>query len=319
MNNNDYSSLVYQGLVNKDKSKNNKSIDFTLQQLVLNLAIMAYEYENMPKEIPIDLVEKNLFYTGQSVFFEVGGHYMCTQAVANGDTLNVYGVPTQYKPYGVNGAQFDNVYVDDYVFMNDKELVTYDKNAVLLWNFVDGRSTYSIIEPILSRLNYIWQSIGITEALSRAKLLFITSQNSKKSAEAEMKRLFDGISPVISITDKSLTDSFTNIETGNNANDIQPLWNDFDKTFGLLLTCFGFNSNSEPSKKARLNIAEVESNNEIVRTMREAGLFYRQKAVDEINELFGLDIKVKMRNDDDDEDVEYIVEDDITDNDEGDE
>lgn len=276
-------SLAYTETLTKSKT-NRDPLDATLRLIIINLCNNMFEYEGMPKEIPTKLMEKILFDQGQAVFFQEAGQYFAL-GCANEKSLDVYNRMVAVKPIGLNGRNFPTKQV--------VETSDTAKNAVLIWNNLERISTWVAIAPIVNRLNYIWQSIGLVQALSRAKLMIKTSQNMKASVTKEMEKLFDGMSPVVAITDKYMEDNMETIETGVNANDVNPLWYDFDKTFALLLTCLGINSNMQADKKERMIVDEINSNNELIDLFKASMYEMRVEACNEINEVFGLNVSVK--------------------------
>lgn len=270
------------------------NIENILMQLFKNLTIKMFKWSNVPEEIPFYAIEKLIFYSGQVVFFSVGGKYF-VQSCAVGQDINIYGESVQATPIAPNGTPWNQVQIRPLMKIDDNNntVTIKEQDAVLIKNNIDSLSSYVIIEPFVKRLAYIFNSIGVVGALSRIKCLLKASPKQKAVIEKELKNLFDSPSPVFVVGDKGIVDQMETIDLGVDSN-VDNQWFDFDKTFSYLLMFCGIDSNLGVDKKERLISGEVESSNQIIELFRKTMLEFRQKAVEKINELYGLNISVEF-------------------------
>lgn len=265
------------------------SIKDNLYLLFTEMSLQMFQYKNLPKEIPDYMLEYSLLRFGQAVFFEKGGHYFCLPCVNQGG-LSIYGEPYKVNAIAINGGMF----VEGLITRPTDENGNIIKvNSVWIKNNIYNISTLGIMQPIINRLDYLWKTMGINTAMTRAQYILQCSQNAKSVVKREMDRLLDCENPFMLVQDKDFTDT---MEKGILNTKVEYLcdkyWFDFDKLFTYLCTFLGINTNFSSQKKERVVIAEVEVNNELINYFKDSMKNFRLKAVDEINEMYGLNIEL---------------------------
>ena len=257
---------------------------------LMELAISTFEWKNLPDSVDERYMELSLFNEGSAVFFndeELG--YLALKCLNNG-MLNVYNVPTNRRAFAVNGYQ--------------KQLS--DKDSVIIWNNRMREPSWALVQYYAKRL---WEYDRIIDVNIRAQKtpVVIQGTEAQRLTLENLYKEYDGNAPII-MADKSLdlgnvlkvaktdapfvSDKIYTMKT--------QLWNE-------ALTALGI-SNVSFQKKERLISDEVTRSMGGTIASRWSRLEARQKAAEEINKMFGLDIEVKFRDDFRKTDDEFVVD-----------
>lgn len=270
-----------------------------LQLMCLNICCANFKWTGL-EDFPTlhqGQLETMLYSRGRLVGFESGG-YKFILPFGSSANLSVYGELLEVKPISLNGIYFENVRIHDMIGVIGKTNDILKQNAVLLRNNRLELDTLSLIEPIINRLTYIWQSLGINECLSRARAIVSCQKDMSNNLKNELNRLFGGSSPfaIVSSNSNIRSGDMTNIEVQSWDISYQPqdYWEDFDSTFNLLLTCLGVN-NYNTNKGERMIVDEVNANNQIIDIMRDSMLEERQAFCEEMNKLFNTHLKCEKK------------------------
>lgn len=268
---------------------NNFSWRFYFTRL-MELAISTFEWENLPDSCDERYMELSLFKEGSAVFFkdeELG--YLALKCLNNGK-LNVYNVPTNRRAFAVNGYQ--------------KQL--NEENSVIIWNNRMREPSWPLVQYYAKRL---WEYDRIIDVNIRAQKTPVVLQGTEaqRLTLLNLYKEYDGNAPVI-MADKSLdlgnvlkvaktdspyvADKIYTLKT--------QLWNE-------ALTALGI-SNVSFQKKERLISDEVTRSMGGTIASRWSRLEARQKAAEEINKMFGLNVEVKFREDFREADDEFMIE-----------
>ena len=268
----------------KNKKRTHQEI-YTMQEIkaqllftIRNVCSKNYVYKNLPKEIDAYILEDILFSRGQLVWFQVGSTNVVLPS-ANAYDLNIYGKPTKVNPIAYNGTPFKTVCIEDEYNWKTGTLKN-PKNAVLFMNNNERKSTYEMISPIVDRLIVLWENLGLNAIFQRSKALIECNSNQAKEILEQFYQILGDNKPFAVV--KSKDNTLANIMPFefNIPNDEKQIWEDFDRTFNLLLTFCGINNNSNDIKKERLIVDEVNANNEIIERVYDVGYDFRKKAID---------------------------------------
>lgn len=246
-----------------------------------HIALNRYEWVNLPKTCNEIALEKALFTHGVVGFtHDENLGYIHAPITGNGE-FNFYGEPVSYMMTSANGQYTKMVSKDDLVEIR---------------NNIDELPTYDTIIMYAYRIANIERSIDVNVASQKFPVLILTDEKQKLSLQL-MYDKYNGNSPAI-FADKSFSpEQFRTLNT--NAPYVSDklyetklsIWND-------CLTFLGVN-NVSVNKKERLITDEAVANNEIIEIGADLMLKHRQLAVKEINEKYGLNIEVKIRQIDD--------------------
>ena len=271
-----YKMLEMKGIA---ETLNNRTYTDYFYRLML-ISMSIFKWENLPNGIDEKWIEKYLFNMGRCMFYKddtLG--FMVTKCTTDG-MLNFYDEPTSLRPVATN-------YSNTQSYVNGKECVMIRNNDFMI-------PTVPTIELFAYRLADISRTIDINIHAQKTPILIKCSDKQRLTLK-NVYRQWNGNEPVI-FGDKSLnmeqlevlkTDApivFDKLQLQKHA-----IWNE-------CMTFLGIN-NANQDKKERLVDDEVQANNEQVQMSGEMMLKARQRAADDINRLFGTNIKVSMRSD----------------------
>lgn len=257
--------------------------DRILTDYFIRLMLIArslFKYENLPNGMDEKWIERYLFSEGACLFYKdptIG--YMVAKIGETGP-LNYYDEPTTVRPYATN-----------YIYEGDQ--LVNNVNCIIIRNNDEMLPT----APTLQIYAYDLTNIKRTQDTNIVNLKMPTivrcSDKQKLSLKQTIAQRNDN-EPVI-WGDKSL--DLKSVEVLDLKTTIV-----FDKlqiqkhaTWNECMTFLGIN-NANMDKRERLVDDEVQANNEQVKACEDVMLKAREDAVKRINEMFGLDIKVRRRN-----------------------
>lgn len=245
--------------------------------LLQQLSLSVFEWKNLPESIDVRFLETALFWQGQAVFYydtELGD-YAALRCAANGP-FNVYGIPTRRRAYGYNNYNKE-VYINNSVLIYNNEIRT---------NSVDTCQMFALKLANMSRTMDININAQKTPTLIKG-----TEQQMLTLKNVYMK--YDGNQPVLYV-DKDLDLSgFTVLKT--DAPFIAPALKELhDAVWNEALTYLGI-CNVNIQKRARLITDEVLRSQGGTIASRYSRLNARQRAADEINKMFDLNVEVNFR------------------------
>jgi hypothetical protein len=260
-------------------SKNLNDLTFTdyFYRLML-ISRSIFKWNNLPNGIDEKWIERWLFSEGQCVFFKDKNlGYMVAKVTPNGE-INFYDEPTKVRPYGTN-------YIGN-VLKNDEECVIIRNNDIML-------PTAFTIKLFALRLADISRTIDINIHAQKTPNLIKCSEKQRISLK-QLYKQWSGNEPVI------FADNELNNETFDVLDTEAPIV--FDKLqiqkHEILNECYTFLgiNNANMNKRERLVDDEVQANNEQIMYSADVMLKARERACERINEIFGLNISVELRN-----------------------
>lgn len=237
------------------------------------LAISRFTYENMPKTIDKRFMSIKMFEDSRVLFFkdDIMG-FLCLPFTDSGK-LSVYDKPLLRRAYASNG--YHNKLTD--------------KDSVIIYDNYMRKSIYNDVQLFASRLWLLDSIINVNANAQKTPVLVIADEKEKLTMLNVYKE-YDGNAPVIFGDKKLNPDGIKVLKTDAPyvADKIYELkvqiWNE-------ALTYLGI-SNVSVQKKERLVTDEVNKALGGTLASRNSALLARQEAVEEINDMFNLDIKV---------------------------
>lgn len=247
------------------------------------VSVNAFEWSNLPDGILERHIERTLFNHGKAMFFKAPGmSYMVLECHENGQQ-NVYGDPIGYTAHGV-GYQY-RCPADECVIIENNKLRLPTDPFVMFY---------------VNKMTEAERTMDVNIKACKTPVVFACDDKDVLT----FKRIFqqvDGNTPAV-FADRGLNlDSIQSFQTGVKFMGKELM--DYSNTVeNKLLTFLGMN-NTPVDKKERLITDEANANNQLIASFADLQLEARQRACEEINELFGLNISVKRR-----EPVENSVE-----------
>lgn len=248
---------------------------------IKDLTLSLYDWKNLPAEIDERFLELMLFDRGTVCFtYDTDlERYVCLPMAGYGK-FNIYHIPIMRRLFASNGYNVERD-ID---------------NSVLIFNNNLRTSSIQETKIFASRLANMDITIDVNISAQKTPVL-IRCEESQRLTLLNAYMQYDGGQPVI-FGDKTFSASpFECVKTDAPfvAPDIYELK---VKTWNELLTYKGI-SNVSIEKKERLISDEVIRSQGGTYANRYSGLISRQRACKQINDMFGLDISVEFRQDQD--------------------
>lgn len=240
------------------------------------IALSIFKWENLPESCNARFLEETLFRYGKAVFVNDSDMGYLNLKVTPADTLNVYEEPLGYTAYSTN---YNKIYDRD--------------ECVIIRNNPLEKSTDSSMMLFAERLTKIEQSLQVNINAQKTPVLIRCDDKTKQSLETVYAQ-YEGNSPVI-FANKSLGDKPLEVLSTSAPFVSDKLREEKRSVWNEALEFLGINTNPSDKKKERLISVEVEANNEQIDIQALTMLSMRQKACEDINEKYGLDVSVSLR------------------------
>lgn len=258
------------------KTLNNATYTDYFYRLMM-IARSVYKWENLPNGINEKHIEKYLFSEGSCVFFHDKKYgYMVTKCLNIG-ALNAYDEPTQIEAYATG---YQNMSLEN------------NENCVMICNNDLMLPTTNTLQLFAYRLAEATRTSDVNVTAQKTPYFVICEEKQKLSFKTAMRKVLEnepavygmkgfekGAIDVLKMGAPVVFDKLTLHK--------HEIWNE-------AMTFLGLN-NANQDKKERLVADEVSANNEQVGASGNVFLKARLDAVERINEMFDLNIKVSMR------------------------
>ena len=239
------------------------------------LACSAFEWDGLPDGIKSRHIEPHLFDHGRAIFFrDPAMAFMCLEC-HDGGQFNVYGDALKYVATGHGYTKH------------------YDASeCVIIENNMFRMNTADIVTFYINKITEAERTMDVNTKAVKTPYIIACDDKDVLTFKTIFQKI-DGNVPAI-YADRSLSlDSINVLQTGAKfmGNELM----DYKKSVeNELLTFLGFN-NLAVDKKERVNVSEADSNNQITESFADLQLSARQKACEEINKMFGLNLSVKRK------------------------
>jgi hypothetical protein len=262
------------------------------EQYITSLAYQLFEWENLPDSVDPRYLEMSLHSYGFVGFYKdprMG--FIAVQGAVSG-TVDHYLLPTKFHAVAPSYQNTFNLYnYKDMKPQTEKEL---KKTGIVIWNNDYHFSSIPSLKLFASYLAEIQETTRVNIHAQKTPVLILTDDNTRFSLE-NLYEKYLGNTPVIFGNSKLDPEAFKVLKTDapfvadkltvqRNA-----VWNE-------VMTYLGIN-NANLEKRERMISSEAESNNEQILASSNVFLKSRQEACEKINDLYGLNLKVKLRTD----------------------
>lgn len=274
---NKYDWGIYNGVGGK---YNFKDKDINVQHQImymLNRTMQMFEYNGLPETIPSRELERMLQTNGFAFITEVEGELYAFNGGLGGEQ-NVYGRPT-------------NIIVANPSLKFNKTL-DLEEDGVLV-NNDDMRIG---LVPLISKYSTIMNEVEITMILATINkrvnnIISVADDNTAESARQYLKGIENG--DMGFIVENKLYDSLKSKPVGDTSGSLAELIEIQQYTKASLYNEIGLNSNFN-MKKERLISEEVEINSNSIFPLVDNMLSSREKAIEKLNEKYGLSVTVEF-------------------------
>lgn len=267
---------IYQRFQSYVKNKDTAVMAFIENTLAKTQAMFVYE--GLPDTVPAEELERLLQTEGNAFFAEVNGDLYALQGAAGGEP-DPYNRPTIYTV--ANPA----------LKLNKSYKIGAD--GVFIKNDTNGNS----LLPIIGKFAVLYTdgiiSLNTASILTRITMLISASDDkTKQSADEFLKKILDGDFSVIG---ENAFFKGVNMQTATTGNTqyITQLVEIVQYYKANMLNELGLNANYN-MKRERLNTGEVAMNVDVLLPYVDNMLHERQKALKQVNEMFGTEINVRL-------------------------
>lgn len=267
---------IYQRFQSYVKNKDTAVMAFIENTLAKTQAMFVYEC--LPDTVPAEELERLLQTEGNAFFAEVNGDLYALQGAAGGEP-DPYNRPTIYTV--ANPA----------LKLNKSYKIGVD--GVFIKNDTNGNS----LLPIIGKFAVLYTdgiiSLNTASILTRITMLISASDDkTKQSADEFLKKILDGDFSVIG---ENAFFKGVNMQTAATSNTqyITQLVELVQYYKANMLNELGLNANYN-MKRERLNTGEVAMNVDVLLPYVDNMLHERQKALKQVNEMFGTEINVRL-------------------------
>lgn len=250
---------------------------------ILRLATSSVNWEGLPSSIDTIYLEQCLCRSGAAiiVYDDILGLYLCGQNASVGE-LDIYGYPMDRRVVFRNGQ---NAHYDD-------------KTSVIIYNNVMREADWIVFRTIASRMANFDLAIDVNINTQKTMPIIPANDNNTLTIKRIYEDQIDNM-PYVLVDPSSLDlDALKNSLQFDNRKSFtadgiiqvqKDVWNWF-------LTYIGINSVNN-QKKERMIIPEANANNEEVLAMRRSRINSRERACQQIKNLWGMDVSVSYWSD----------------------
>lgn len=257
-------------------------------QHLTELSISMFKYENLPKSVDWRYLEVTLFEKGQCLWFrdEVMGNVV--MMFSSNGPFNHYKIPIRRHAYAVSGYQ------------NDLD----ETNSVIIYNNLIRTNSILDVKMYARRLYNLDRAIDVNANAQKTPVL-ISCDETQRLTLLNLYKEFDGNAPVI-FGDKALDISALKVLKTDAPYVADKLFTLKTETWNEALTRLGI-SNVSYQKKERMVSDEVMRSQGGIIASRYSRLEARRQALEEINDMFNLNVEVNYREDYREVDDEIIL------------
>lgn len=281
-----------------EESLFNNMKDYTnFRDRLIDLAVARFKIKGLPKEIYEPFVVRSLVTNNEVLFFkdDILKEYICYPFVFESSQLDIYGRPKRRRVVCPNG--YTNGDLDE-------------TNSVIIKSSMSGTPIINIINQYARKLYLISRTIDVNVNAQKTPVLILCDDNERLSFE-NLYRNYMGNEPVIKGSNELDVSKIKALRTDapvvfNQLYELQSnLWNEY-------LTFLGISNITE--KKERLVTDEVNRSLGGVIVARNNYINAIKRGLDEVNEMFGLNLELLFAEDESAAEAPTIEESEITTN-----
>ena len=265
----------------------------------LTLAQSLFKWEGLPPTCDERMLERMLILNGTAVMCELSGTHVILGA-APGFDLNINGYPTKVWGWGYNGFNREfRAYVpgaDD-----SRELVkaasgyTQDgaPNAVICYDNAEAYPFILFIMAAARRVADTMRAADVAVKTMKTPYVIAAEETTARDIASIMDKYEDNVFTILTTKGFSL-DSIKVWPTNTDPKLLDAYWQYKCNVSDDLAYQLGLPNNPQADKHERLLVDEVNANNSITGINLSKRLDWRKKFCEQVNDLWGLNISVRI-------------------------
>lgn len=243
-----------------------------------NLAVTRFDWQNLPDGVDERVLNMGLYLNGNVAFFEPEGMALTALPCSQGNRFNFLYQPQSVTVYGYGYSK----YIDN---PNDFGFVRVSPTSVPL-----AITVYTYCKRMADTL----RAIDVINQRSKRPYVFMADEKMKLTILNLFKSIKDNEEVVIGLKDFPLDKSTVDVAPLPYVGNTDKLWQTYHEYERILYTAMGINT-IPSDKKERLVKDEANSNNMVIEMANEVNLKELQLGIDGVNEKYGTDISVSVK------------------------
>lgn len=265
------------------------------------LAQNLFEWEGLPDTCDARFLERCLLLFGRAMIAQVDGAYV-TLGAAPGAGLNIYGYPIKGFGWGINGFNREfSLYVPGadsskvLTKASDGRASYEAPEAVVCYDNIDAYPYVSYILSGAQRMSDLIRSCDVAvQNLKCPIFCTVRDQEQVKTIKQALDDRAENALAIIAMKQLDL-DQFKTWNIGVVPDTLSAFWEQFRNVEAMLLETLGINANDNTDKRERLLVDEINANNIHTNSNLKKRLHQRELFCERVNDAFGLNISVKIR------------------------
>lgn len=286
---------------------------------LMNQMLELFQWNGLPDTCNERFLEFTLITEGKAIIAQDQEYGLLSLRAGEMNLQNIYGESSRVKGWGAIG--FQRTY-ENYMYGTGFASDPLDNNIVNGSDtgiYVDGKAIlcrdnlmmYPYINYLFSaadRLSDLHRSIDVVVKHLKKPYIISCKEEEVESITRILEDIDDNL-PAIVASRSFGTDSLQVLNTGVSADSISVLWEAFNNEEAYNRDRIGLKNATNLDKKERLLVDEVNSNEEHTELNLDMRLRARQDFCKIVNQEFGTSISVELRNKEEEEGEEDVLED----------